>query len=522
MNRPRPTPARPLRRLGVALLLALAGHTALAEAAVAAPSAGAYLVFDARTGEVVARQNADQAWYPASVTKLMTVWVTLQAIRAGRIRPSSPVPMTATASRQPPSKMGFKVGEVVTVDNALKIIMVKSANDVAWALAEAVGGSKEAFVGEMNRQARLLGMRSTHWGNPNGLPDPTQVTTARDLGLLARALLREFPEASGLWHLPAIQIGDTVIHNHNHLLDRFPGADGMKTGFICSSGFNVVASATRGDRRLVAVVLGSRSARTRAELAAELFTKGFEGPSAGNIFGRFSAPETLDQMARGPESTAPVRDMKPEICGKKRERTPDVDDIGETAQMESSRDPGAVIRPGEPGWAPAKPASYLTQRFDIGPPVRVWVGGADTAPNDAGSTLALAPAAGPALGATPTFATAGLPATPQPAAPGAIRPATPPPGSTGWGATLAPANGGPMVIAAPGLAATAAPKPAPAATARVQAPTKPAKPGAPVAKTAAAPAKPSTLAGKPVAARPGGKPVAVPMPAAKPKKKAGG
>ncbi len=518
MNRPRPLPAFPSRRRACAAAAAvtalLAGLLGPTGPATAAPTAGAYLVFDARTSEVVAKHNPDQVWYPASVTKLMTAWVTLQAIRAGRIRPTSPVPMTAAASRQPPSKMGFKVGEVVTVDNALKIIMVKSANDVSQALAEAVGGSKEAFVAEMNRQARLLGMRSSRWSNPHGLPDASQVTTARDLGLLARALLAEFPEASGLWRLPAIQIGDDVIRNHNHLLDRFPGADGMKTGFICSSGFNVVASASRGGRRLVAVVLGSPNTRARAELAAELFTKGFEG-SSGNFFGRFTTPDTLDHMPRGPEAGNPVRDMKPEICGKKREHTPDVDEVGETARLDGGRDPGAVIRPGEPGWAPMKPASYLTQRFDIGPPVRVWVGGADAAPGDAGEMLALTPATSPAgLMAAPIFATAAAPS-----APGAIRPRDPAPGTTGFGATLPPANGAPLVIAAPGTAATApkppaataAPKP-PAATAARKPSLAATPPKKPAAKTTVATAQPKAKPEKPAT------PAAVPLPAAKPKK----
>jgi D-alanyl-D-alanine carboxypeptidase len=517
------------RRASAVAAAALAALVGFAGIAAATPTAGAYLVFDARTGEVIARHNADQAWYPASVTKLTTTWVTLQAIRAGRIRLTSPVPMTATAARQPPSKMGFKVGEVVTVDNALKIIMVKSANDVAWALAEAVGGSKPAFVAEMNRQARLLGMRSTRWDNPNGLPDPDQVSTARDLGLLARALLTEFPEASGLWHLPGIQIGDQVIRNHNHLLDRFPGANGMKTGFICSSGFNVVASATRGNRKLVAVVLGSRNTRQRAELAAELFTKGFEN-GGGGLFGRFSAAETIDHMARGPEAGDPVKDMKSVICGKKRDHTPDPEDIGETRPTSAGREQSAVIRPGEPGWLPAKRETYLTERFDIGPPVRVWVGGADAAPSDAGSMLALVPATNPAaLMAAPTFSTASAPL--PTAAPGAIRPRIPgdqpptgPASGAGLGATLAPANGAPLVITAPGAAPSTVlsavdrsrPTARPAAAASTsRAVTREKKPARDKKAQAEAPAK--TKSAK-ATARPAG----VPMPTAKPRPRSGG
>ena len=449
--------------------------------ASATPSAGAWLVFDARSGEVLARRNVDQAWYPASVTKLMTAWVTLQAIRAGRITPASLVPMTTTAARQPPSKMGFKPGEVVTVDNALKIIMVKSANDVSWALAEAVGGSKESFVAEMNRQARLLGMTETRFDNPHGLPDPDQVTTARDLGLLARALLTQFPEADELWHLPGIRIGKEVIRNHNHLIDHFPGADGMKTGFICAAGFNVVATATRGNRRLVAVVLGARSARQRAELAAELFTRGFDG-STGGLFG-FGSPETIDQMARGPEAGRGPVDVKKDICGPKKDRTPDPEELG-TAEAPAGvrEDPSAIVRPGTPMAAPVR-ASYLSERFDAGPPVTVWVGSAQDAPDGSSGMLALAPESG--RGFAPLFA---LPAATAPM--GAIRPKdTPPPPNLGGGlqAALPPADGRPLHLGAPGAPQHAAP--AAPATAKAKKTTKATKaplPPKPAARSASA------------------------------------
>jgi D-alanyl-D-alanine carboxypeptidase len=453
----RTLPGRRGHRLIGRLLGCLLAFAPIASAS-ATPSAGAWLVFDARTGEVLARRNADQAWYPASVTKLMTTWVTLQAIRAGRITPTSLVPMTATAARQPPSKMGFKPGEVVTVDNALKIIMVKSANDVAYALAEAVGGSADSFVGEMNRQARLLGMTETRFDNPHGLPDPDQVTTARDLGILARALLTEFPEADELWRLPGIRLGDAVIRNHNHLIDHFPGADGMKTGFICASGFNVVASATRGNRRLVAVVLGARSARQRAELAAELFTRGFEGSGRG-LFG-FGAAETLDHMARGPEAGAPPKDVKKDICGPKKDRTPDPEEFGGVAEapVGPRRDPGAVILPGSTEARAMVRTSYLGERFEAGPPVRVWVGGPEASP---GGTDVLALAAEPNRTFAPHFA---LPAAT--AAMGAIRPQEPPPPGLGGGleAALPPSDGRPLHLGGSAAVrpAAALAKPAPA------------------------------------------------------------
>ena len=497
---------RASRRLLAAALagLALLGATA---PAAAAPHAAAWLVFDARTGEVLARNNADQLWYPASVTKLMTTWVTLQAIRAGRITPRSLVPMTPLGARQAPSKMGFKPGEVVTVDNALKIIMVKSANDVSMALAEFVGGSREGFIAEMNRQARMLGMTSTRWSNPNGLPDQTQVSTARDLGLLARALLREFPEADHLWRLPGIQIGEEIIRNHNHLIDRYPGADGMKTGFICSSGFNVVASATRGHRRLIAVVLGARSARGRAEVTAELFDKSFEGNGEVNLFGRFSVPETVDHMSRGPEAGNPVRDVKQDICGPKRKGDPDPDAFAAEATT-PAEDPGAIVRPGalvRPGTAAAAPAarvSRLSARFDVGPPVRVWVGGPEDAPSDGSTLLALAP--DPSIARVPIFAApaaaaaAAAPvAIPRLGAIGAVPPTGPGAGA-GLGAALKPADGRPLSITPGGAPARAAAPPPPTRTAARPPATTPAtaKTAAKPTATARPPAQPTTASVK--------------------------
>ena len=162
---------------------------------------------------------------------------------------------------QAPTKMGLPVGTQVTVDNALKMLMVKSANDMAVVIAEGVGGSIDGFADMMNANARRLGMTQSNFVNPNGLPADNHVTSARDLGILARALIHEFPDYNFYWHIPSIRYGNRIMHNYNSLLDRYPGADGMKTGFICASGYNVVASATRNGRRLIAIVLGALPAR---------------------------------------------------------------------------------------------------------------------------------------------------------------------------------------------------------------------------------------------------------------------
>ena len=203
----------------------------------------ALLLIEAESGKVLQAENATYPWYPASVSKLMTAYLTLRAVKERRITLDTLFTVSANATSQAPSKMGFPVGTQVTVDNALKMLMVKSANDIAVVLAEGVAGSVESFAEEMNQASQRLGMTQSSWVNPNGLPAEEQVTSARDLGILARALIREFPEYDFYWHVPAIKFGKRVMRNYNKLLEHYPGADGMKTGFICASGFNLVASA---------------------------------------------------------------------------------------------------------------------------------------------------------------------------------------------------------------------------------------------------------------------------------------
>ena len=263
-------------------------------AAATLARAEATLLVDVESGRVLHAENAAYPWHPASVTKLMTLYTTLRAVKEGRITLDTPFRVSANALAQSPTKMGFKVDTVVTVDNAIKMMMVKSANDMAVLLAEGVAGSIDAFAGEMNANARGLGMVQSNFVNPNGLPDDRQIMSARDLAILARALIREFPEYDDYWHLHSIRFGRRVIHNYNKLLDLYPGADGMKTGFVCASGFNLVATATRNGRRLIAVVLGAPSASVRTYHAARLLEEGFNMQSGLN----FLAPSlgTADQL----------------------------------------------------------------------------------------------------------------------------------------------------------------------------------------------------------------------------------
>jgi D-alanyl-D-alanine carboxypeptidase len=237
--------------------------------------AGASILVEADTGKVLRAENATYPWYPASVTKLMTLYVMLQALKQGRVTGDTLFTVSRNALAQSPTKMGFAVGTQVTVDNALKMMMVKSANDMAVLLAEGLDGSVEAFADDMTQTAHRLGMSQSTFVNPNGLPADGHVTSARDLAILARSLIHDFPEYNYYWHIPAIKFGRRVVRNYNTLLGRYPGADGMKTGFICASGFNLVATATRNGKQLIAVVLGSPSGGARAVKAAELLEGGF-------------------------------------------------------------------------------------------------------------------------------------------------------------------------------------------------------------------------------------------------------
>jgi len=258
------------------------------------------IVIDVASGAVLSHDQPTASWYPASLTKLMTAYVALDAVRQGRISLDTPVMMSPRACRMAPSKMGFRPGSEVTLHNALIMLMVKSANDVAVAIAEGVSGSVEAFADDMNRASASLGMTQSQWVNPNGLPDERQVTSARDLAILGRALYLQFPEHANLFNIGAMQLGRQIIPTHNQMLGRYPGADGMKTGFTCPAGFNLVASATRGGRRLIAVVLGAPNPMLRTAKTAALLDRGFESGAAVASLG--SLPNT------GPTAAPDMRD----------------------------------------------------------------------------------------------------------------------------------------------------------------------------------------------------------------------
>ena len=239
-------------------------------------NAGPALVFDNESNQIIYAEDPDQLWHPASLTKLMTAYLVFEALKAKKVTFDSKLVTSKTARRQPPSKIGLPLGATMSLKKGIEVLIVKSANDVAVMIAEKIGGSVKGFVRKMNQTTRRLDMRNTDFYNPHGLPHPDQVTTARDMAMLAKALIRDFPEYNHLFTLGSVKVGKRRMRSHNDLLRTYEGADGMKTGFICDSGFNVVASATRGGRRLIAVVLGAKSTRSRRERATELLDHGFK------------------------------------------------------------------------------------------------------------------------------------------------------------------------------------------------------------------------------------------------------
>ena len=337
--------------------------------------AGASILVEVDTGKVLRAENATYPWYPASVTKLMTLYTTLQAVKQGRITFDTLFTVSRNAVAQSPTKMGYAVGTQVTVDNALKMMMVKSANDMAVLLAEGVDGSIESFSDDMTQTAHRIGMTQSNFVNPNGLPADGQIVSARDLAILARALIHDFPEYNFYWHIPAIKYGRRIVRNYNTLLGRYPGADGMKTGFICASGFNLVATATRNGKQLIAVVLGASSGGGRAVKAAELLESGFTQNPLGWLTPALGTVDALTPIAADPPN------LHDQICSGSghRKRAPaedeDMDAGGETAGGENT--PFSALLSSLR--APIPKGSALLNDFGAITPVAVYTGPTRTA-----------------------------------------------------------------------------------------------------------------------------------------------
>lgn len=261
------------------------GVAAAAALIAAAPPVAAYSLYaepkyaailvDAGTGEILYARQADAPRYPASITKVLTLYIAFEELSAGRMRPGDAITVSRFAASQQPSKLGLRAGATISVHDAIGVIATKSTNDIAVALAEHIAGSQDAFAARMTATAHRLGMKSSTFVNATGLPDARQRTTARDIATLSRAMLRDFPQYYPVFSQVAVDYQGRTIANHNHLLKTLPGVDGIKTGYTAAAGFTLSASMVQNGQRLIAVVLGGPSRMARDNNIANLLQTGF-------------------------------------------------------------------------------------------------------------------------------------------------------------------------------------------------------------------------------------------------------
>ena len=267
-------PARWLGRLrgalAAVLLCGLSGFAGVAHAGYAA------IVVNPATGQVLNAVNPDEQNYPASLAKMMTLYLTLRGLQNGTLKLDQQLPVSAWAAAKAPTKLGLRRGQTISVGDCILGMVTKSANDAATVVAESLGGSEDHFADLMNAQAARLGMAHTHFDNASGLPDPASVTTARDMVTLAMALYRDFPQYTHYFATRQFMFRGQLVRGHNRLMDRYPGMDGLKTGFTDASGFNLASTAVRDGQRLFAVVMGGRTAASRDHLMARLLDDSFD------------------------------------------------------------------------------------------------------------------------------------------------------------------------------------------------------------------------------------------------------
>jgi D-alanyl-D-alanine carboxypeptidase len=274
--------------------------------------APAAIVVDAETGAVLLENNSRGSHYPASLTKMMTLYLLFEAIEAKRFSLDDELSVSTLASQQPPTKIGVKAGGSLTVQKAILALIVHSANDVAVVVAEAVGGSQSNFATLMTKKARALGMKDTVFRNASGLPDPAQVTTARDMAILARALISRFPDYYSYFATQSFTYGGRTFISHNRVLKAYAGADGLKTGYIRAAGYNLVTSAERNGRRLIAVVLGGKTASARDARMVSLLDEGFASLSTQPPIQTASAlPTALPKAVKSSNATTQTAAVAP-------------------------------------------------------------------------------------------------------------------------------------------------------------------------------------------------------------------
>ncbi len=279
------------------------------------------MLVDETANEIILSRDGDSLWHPASLTKLMTVHLAFEAIESGKLSLDSQVTISDNAASKPPSKLGLSAGKSISLDEALRITITRSMNDLATAIGETVAhGSEHDFVAMMNAEAKRLGMNSTHFTNSSGLPDEGQVTTARDLALLAVAITRQHSRFDGYFSTERVTYGSRVLKNTNTLLTKLPGVDGMKTGYVCSSGFNLINRITIKGRRYITVVMGAASVQEREMMTGRMLSLVAAGPVPGpplqpstafstsvpdmSLYGCGKSYQAGKQMPKAPEDNA--------------------------------------------------------------------------------------------------------------------------------------------------------------------------------------------------------------------------
>ncbi|ARM11261.1 MULTISPECIES: D-alanyl-D-alanine carboxypeptidase family protein [Rhizobium] len=300
------------------LLAAVLTVTLAVSAPLAALAGSASLILDARTGKVLAAENADTLNHPASLTKMMTLYLTFEALKRGKIDWDTPIRMSKYAAARPPTKLGVKAGGTITVREAVYGMIVKSANDAAAAMAETLGGSESGFAWMMTAKARQLGMSRTVFVNASGLPNPSQVTTARDMSTLGVALMKNYPNEYRLFSMASFNFRGKTVRGHNNLMYRYQGMDGIKTGYTNASGFNLVSAVRDGNRRVVGVVLGGRTARSRDAKMAGLLDRylGRASSSGGaRLVASVGAKEPVEVASAADASDVPVPLNAPRPAG---------------------------------------------------------------------------------------------------------------------------------------------------------------------------------------------------------------
>lgn len=295
------------------------------------------IVMDAKSGEVLYAERADSPRYPASVTKVMTFYLAFEALASGKLRLNDLIVVSPLAAAQPPTKLGLRPGETITVENALHAMAVHSANDMAVAVSEKIGGTESRFAEMMTLKAQQLGMVNSRYVNANGLPDSRQVTSAHDIAILTRAILRDFPQYYSFFGQQEFTYRGRTMVNTNHLLGKMPGVDGLKTGFTNAAGFNLDASAVRNGHRLIAVVMGSSSSAVRNADVENLLLTGFDVMDRRDRGERVASTQNMFGGAREVAVSTP--------------RTPvsqgegDADPIGVVLTRSTSAPPPVVVAP---------------------------------------------------------------------------------------------------------------------------------------------------------------------------------